>query len=393
MNTLTRRSSVGTLVAVVTSVATAGTAFAQTATPTPDARTAARAAAVTQSNSLRTMRKFQDAINVLKPYENDNNYDVLIAMGQAIEGFWVPAKRIEAIDWYNKAIALSPNNKTGYTRRAGAYGDAGFQFFEERLENRRKVVALSEAASPTKTATAGEYGDLAGALDSFTVSRFGTFNPGTRDEVMELRSKAIAMEETAGRLLDRAELVNSRNSNASQGRADVDRAGQIAEQGDPNTPATWYNIAQWARRTASLPTTMTLAGFTINLGGISTPYRASVAQLRNKAIEYYTRYINAFEASNRDYSKFGDALGAYENRAAVYRSLGGSYHRKAIQDQETLLAINPNNANYWRNIGVSLDALNERTPAKAFYQKYIELNGPGFDLGEVGSARARVAQG
>ena len=130
----------------------------------PVGRDAARAAAVTQSNALRTMRKFQDAIDVLKPYENDNNFDVLIAMGQAIEGFWLPVKRIEAIEWYKKAVALSPNNKTGYTRLAGAYGDAGFRSFEERLENRRKAVALSEAASPTKTATAGEYGDLAGAV-------------------------------------------------------------------------------------------------------------------------------------------------------------------------------------------------------------------------------------
>jgi tetratricopeptide (TPR) repeat protein len=379
------------LVALVTSVATAGTAFAQTATPTPDARTAARAAAVTQSNNLRTMRKFQEAIDVLKPYVDDKNYDVYIAMGQAIEGFWLPAKRIEAIDWYNKAIALNPNNKTGYTRRAGAYGDAGFQFFEERLADRRKAVELSEAASATKTATAGEYGDLAGALDSFTVSRGGTFNPQTRDEVMELRSKAIVVEETAGRLLDRAELINSRNSNSSQGRADVDRAGQLAQQRDPTAPASWYDIAQWARRTAALPTTMTLAGFTINLGGITTPYRANVSQLRNQSIEYYSRYINGFEASNRDYTKFGDGIGAYENRAAVYRSLGGSYHRKAIQDQETLLGINPNNANYWRNIGVSLDALREGVAAKPFYQKYIELNG-NYDLGEVGSARARVAQ-
>jgi tetratricopeptide (TPR) repeat protein len=391
LKTLTRRTSVGTVAALVASAATAAPAFAQSATPTPSARDAARAAAVTQSNSLRTMRNFQMAIDVLKPYEGDNNFDVMIAMGQAIEGFWTPVDRLKAVEWYTKAIAVSPNNKTGYTRRAGAYGDAGFRWFEERLEDRRKAVALSETASPTKTATAGEYGDLAGAEDAFTVSRFGTFNPSARDTVMELRSKAIAVEETAGRLLDRAELINSRHSNASQGRADVDRAGIIASQGDPNAPATWYNIAQWARRTAALPTAMTLAGITISVNGITTPYRANVSQLRNQAIEYYSKYINAFEASNRDYSKFGDGIGAYENRAATYRNMGGSFHRKAIKDQETLLAINPRNANYWRNIGVSLDALREGVAAKPFYQKYVELNGP-EDLGEVGSSKARLAQ-
>jgi tetratricopeptide (TPR) repeat protein len=376
------------VVALVVTAATAIPAFAQGA----DDRAKAQADAVTQSSALRTMRKFQDAIDVLKPYENDGNFDVYIAMGQAIEGFTTPLDRLKAVEWYNKAIALSPNNKTGYIRRAGAYGDAGYRYFEERLADRRRVVELAEAASPTKTASAGEYGDLAGAEDSFTVSRGGTYNPAQRDRVMELRSKALALEETYGRLLDRAELINSRFSNPSMGRGDVDRSWQLVQPMDNDKPATWYAIAQWARRTASLPTTMTLAGFTISLGGIITPYRASVAQLRNQAIEQYSKYIDGFEASNRDYTKFGDGIGAYENRAAVYRSLGGSYHRKAIQDTETLLAINPRNAGYWRNIGVSLDALNERTPAKAFYEKYLELNGP-EDLGDVGATRARLAQG
>jgi tetratricopeptide (TPR) repeat protein len=348
LKTLTRRTTVGTVAAFVATVATAAPTFAQSATPTPSARDAARAAAVTQSNSLRTMRNFQMAIDVLKPYENDGNFDVYVAMGQAIEGFWTPVDRLKAVEWYNKAIAVSPNNKNGYIRRAGAYGDAGFRWFEERLDDRRKVVALSEAASATKTAAAGEYGDLAGAEDAFTVSRFGTFNPAARDTV-------------------------------------------IASQGDPNAQATWYNIAQWARRTAALPTAMTLAGITISVNGITTPYRANVSQLRNQAIEYYSKYIDAFEASNRDYSKYGDAIGAYENRAATYRNMGGSFHRKAIKDQETLLAINPRNANYWRNIGVSLDALREGVAAKPFYQKYVELNGP-EDLGEVGSSKARLAQ-
>ena len=374
------------MVALAVAAATAVPAFGL-----EDERAKARAAAVTQSNALRTMRDFQMAIDVLKPYEGDHNFDVYIAMGQAIEGFTTPVDRLKAVEWYSRAIDLSPNNKTGYIRRAGAYGDAGFRWFEERLDDRRKVVALAEAASPAKTAAAGEYGDLAGAIDAFTVSRFGTFNPDTRDEVMELRSKAISLDETAGRLLDRAELINSRHSNPSQGRADVDRAGGLVQQLDGDAPATWYETAQWARRAAGLPTSMTLAGVTISVNGITTPYRANVAQLRNRAIEFYSRYVDEFEASNRDYAKLGSGIGAYENRAAVYRSLGGAYHRKAIQDQETLLGINPRQPNYWRNIGVSLDALREGLAAKPFYEKYVELNGP-EDMGEVGSARARLAQ-
>ena len=36
---------------------------------------------------------------------------------------------------------------------------------------------------------------------------------------------------------------------------------------------------------------------------------------------------------------------------------------------------------YWRNKGVALDDLRERIPARAYYQKYLDLNGP-EDLGE-----------
>ena len=136
---------------------------------------------------------------------------------------------------------------------------------------------------------------------------------------------------------------------------------------------------------------MTLAGVTISVNGITTPYRASVSQLRNQAIEYYSKYINAFEASNRDYTKLRRRHRRLREPRRRLPPLGGSYHRKAIKDQETLLGINPNNANYWRNIGVSLDALREGLAAKPFYQKYVDLNGP-YDLGEVGSARARLAQ-
>jgi tetratricopeptide (TPR) repeat protein len=376
------------LLAFAATAVTAVPIFAQGATDAAAARTAA----VAKATELRTMRKFQDAIDVLKPFEGDNNFDVLIAMGQAIEGFTTPADRLRAVEYYNKAIALQPNNKLGYTRRAGAYGDAGFRHFEERLNDRLKAVELSEAASPLKMATAGEYSDLAGAEDAFTVSRGGTYNPEVRDKVMALRSKAVAVEETYARLLDRAELVNSRYNNPSMGRTDVDRSSVLVEQMDPTKPATWYAVAQWARRVAALPTAMTLAGVNVTISGITTPYRASVAQLRNKAIENYSKYIDAFEASGRNYATYGDAIGAYENRAAVYRSLGGSYHRKAIKDTETLLEINPRNPGYWRNIGISLDALNERTPAKAFYQKYLDLNGQ-EDLGDVGATKARLANG
>jgi tetratricopeptide (TPR) repeat protein len=357
-------------------------------------RAKARADAVTQSNSLRTMRKYQEALDTVMPYAGDKDYNILVAIGQAIEGWTTPADRLRAIEWYEKAIALDPANKTGYARRAGAFGDAGFRYFEERLADRQRVVDMAEGASPAKLASAGEYGDLAGANDSFVIPRGGGgFDTRRRDLVMDLRSKAIALDPSSyGRFLDRAEFINSRHRNPSMGRDDVDRARFLVRSMDRSLPATWYAQAQFARRVASLPTSMTLAGSSITVDGITTPYRASVAQLRNRAIDNYSRYIKAFEESGRDYSKLGDGVGAYENRAAVYRSLGGTYHRSAIDDQETLIAINPRNAGYWRNLATSLDAISERRAANAYYEKYLDLNGS-EDLGDVGATRARLASG
>jgi hypothetical protein len=104
----------------------------------------------------------------------------------------------------------------------------------------------------------------------------------------------------------------------------------------------------------------------------------------------YSKYIGAFEASNRDYSTYGDAVGAYENRASTYRSLGGKNHREAIDDMTTLIGINPRNADYYRLRATSLDAVAERIAAEPDYEKYLELNGP-EDLGDCGAVRARLA--
>jgi hypothetical protein len=327
-------------------------ATATAATPTfaqgaPGTQTAAdrakeRDAAVAKSNALRTQREFQAARDAVMPYANDRDFDVYIAIGQAIQGWSTPLDHLRAVEWYNKAIALEPNNKTGYIRRAGALGDAGYRHFEERLDDRRRVVALAEAASPTKTAAAGEYGDLAGAENSFVVPRGGGLvDEARRDLVLELRTKALAAGETIGRLLDRAEHINSRYRNPSMGRDDVERAWYLVKRLDQSAPANWYELAQFSRRVAALPAGMTLAGATITVDGISTPYRPSVAQLRNQAMDLYTEYVNAFESSGRDYTRFGSGIGAYENRRAVCNSLAGNFHKDAIRDMEVLMAINP----------------------------------------------------
>jgi tetratricopeptide (TPR) repeat protein len=354
-------------------------------------RAKARADAVKKSNDLRTVRQYSQALSTVMPYADDNDFDVFTAIGQALAGPAYPPDRKKAVEWYNKAVALKPDNVTGLANRAGNYGDLGYRYDDLRLADRRKVVELAEAASPTKTASAGNYADLAAIENTFVVPRGGgAIDEARRDLSLSLRLKALAMDDTYGRNLDVAELINSRYSNnPSMGRDYIDRATYLIKQLDPSIPKNWYDLAQFARRVSALPAAMTLAGSTITINGISTPYRASVAQLRNQAYDNYSRYIDLFESSDRDYKKYGSGVGAYENRATILKAMGGSSVKDAIKDRETLLKINPMNPGYWRNMGVDLDAIGERTAANTFYEKYLELNGD-EDIGDVASTRERL---
>jgi tetratricopeptide (TPR) repeat protein len=355
-------------------------------------RAKARADAVKKSNDLRTVRQYSQALSTVMPYADDNDFDVFIAIGQALAGPAYPPDRKKALEWYNKAVALKPDNVTGLSTRAGVYGDLGYRYDELRLADRRKVVELAEAASPTKTASAGNYADLAAIENTFVVARGGGAIDEARREVsLALRLKAQALDETNyARHLDTAEFINSRYSNnPSMGRDYIDRATYLIKQKDLSLPASWYDLAQFARRVSALPTSMTLAGSTISVNSISTPYRASVAQLRNQAYDNYSRYIDLFESSDRDYKKYGSGVGAYENRATILRAMGGSSVKDAIKDRETLIKIGPMNPGYWRNMAVDLDTIGERTAANTFYEKYLELNGD-EDIGDVAATRERL---
>jgi len=71
---------------------------------------------------------------------------------------------------------------------------------------------------------------------------------------------------------------------------------------------------------------------------------------------------------------------------------GGAFLRKAVENYNTLIAINPTNPGYWRTRSLTLDSLNERGAAREGYEKYLELNGS-EDVGDVGTTRARLAAG
>jgi tetratricopeptide (TPR) repeat protein len=254
------------------------------------------------------------------------------------------------VQWHSKAIDLQPNNPNAYERRAAAYDCLGNPYFQPELTDREKVVALDEAG-PTKLSTAGRYNDLAGATgDMAAPTGQGQVDFTRAQRALELRSKAIAMSPTAtnsnlrdkaSRLMDRAELINSRFANPGGARVDADAALDIVRnQLDMSEYQSWYTRADINRRYANLGSTIIAA---VSLPGFGV-FRPTQASMRNEATAYFSKYVDAFEASGQDFVKYGDALDAIVNRASNFNSLGDPQNkRKSIEGYTRAFQLDPNN--------------------------------------------------
>jgi tetratricopeptide (TPR) repeat protein len=347
-----------------------------------DAGTGAPSAAdaVQKAETLRTQRRYAEMLPLLMPFAASNNFDVDIMIGRAYEGLKLPPDCLRALDWYNKAIALQPNNVTGYDRRASGYDCLGVPYLDRKLADRVRVVDMADTGG--KSPSAGQIGDLAGAtLDMAAPGGQGAVDFARVRKGLELRSRAIAMTSTstegglrdmAGRLMDRAELYNGRLANPGAARQDADEALNIVRTKlDMRNYRNWYSRAQINRRYAALGDTviapLMLPGFGI--------FRPTKAQLRNEAETYYTKYINAFEASGRDFAKYGSGVDAYTNRASNYSGMGGAINtRKAVADYSTSFALNPRNpARLWDRAQRQMD-LGNNSAALADIQQYLAMN-------------------
>jgi tetratricopeptide (TPR) repeat protein len=234
-----------------------------------------------------------------------------------------------------------------------------------------------------KTASAGQINDLAGAtLDMASPSGQGAVDFDRVQQALDLRSRAIAMTargtvDMANRLMDRAELLNSRLKNPGAARADADEALDIVRtQLDMGVLANLYARAQINRRYANLGTTVIAA---LNQPGYGI-FRPTQAQMRNEAIDYYSRYIDAFHASGRDYTKCGSGIDAYTNRASVYNSIGDpASKRKAIDDYTKAFELNPREPRrLWDRAQRQLELDNDAA-AKADIQQYLDMT-KGVDI-------------
>jgi len=331
---------------MLTALSIASPALAQTAPAT--ANDAAIKAAVATAETLRTQRKFQEMLPVLMPYADAKNFDVYIGIGRAYEGLRLPENCLTAIEWHSKAIDLQPQNPAGYERRAAGYDCLGNPYFESELRDREKYVALDEAG-PNKISTAGRYNDLAGATSDLAgPAGQGIVDFARAKRALELRGKAIGlsnrastgnMRDLASWLMDRAELLNSCFANPGAARVDADAALDIVRsQLDMSEPASWYTRAEINRRYGALGTTIIAAlsqpGFGI--------FRPTQDSMRNEALSFYNKYIDAFEASGRNFVTYSSGIDAYTNRAANYNNMGGGQNkRKAVEGYTKAFELNP----------------------------------------------------
>jgi hypothetical protein len=81
---------------------------------------------------------------------------------------------------------------------------------------------------------------------------------------------------------------------------------------------------------AALNVRMSLLGATFSLPGERAEnLRPSVAAYNSQAVDAYQQYIDAWEASGRNFLKFSSGADALTNQATVYRKLGRVSNRDA----------------------------------------------------------------
>jgi hypothetical protein len=250
------------------------------------------------------------------------------------------------------------------------------------------MVDLADAGG--KSPSAGQIADLAGnTLDMAAPAGQGAVDFARVRTGLQLRSRAIAMSsmatdgalrDKAGRLMDRAELYNGTLANPGAARADADEALNIVRTKlDPGDYRNWYQRAEINRRFAALGDTV-IAPLSLPGYGI---FRPTAAQMRNEALDFYTRYINAFEASGRDFQKYGSGIDAYTNRASTYNALGDpASKRKAIADYSTSFSLNPRNpSRLWDRAQRQME-LGNNTAARADISQYLAMN-QGVDVSGI----------
>lgn len=340
--------------------------------------------ALKQASTLNSQRKFQAELDLLMPLASSQDAGILNQIGVAYAGLRTPDNCKLAYDYYTKAIAIDGTVPAYYGNRAGADDCMGLGYLQNRLNDRQKVVDLAEAANGG-TASAGQYSDLAGANAALVApSGQGAVDFDRATKTIVYRSKAIALDKTPGRLMDRAENLKSWFNGAGTMK-DAHAAWAMAQDLDMGVPANVYTKAEIDRRYGALGATYIAPG------------DPTQAQLRNEAVSLYSQYIQAFEESGKNFAKYPSGIDAHTNRGVVLRDRASGKgapadYRDAISDFQAAFDLNPGEPRRQYDIAdVYYNKLNQKLDAVPYLLRYMSMLDNGkYDLGNNSKVRAMI---
>jgi tetratricopeptide (TPR) repeat protein len=359
---------------------------------------------LTQADTLRFQRRNQEAVDLLSGLaETTHNAEVFYKLGLSQRELRTPADCMKAVEWYTQAIELKPTELGYYRSRSGAYDCLGKPFLEERLADRQRVIDMQVDAG--KRPAAGDFSDLAGAHNAL-VAPGDAVDMARAKTAIDFYSRAIGMDRTRiGTLRDRADVMSARFKSPGAAAADYYAALELNRAKDMAVPQNARDRAVTARRLASVGTDAIRSAL---YGSDTLSSKNSVpsivqAQLRNEAIDYYSRFIDAFEdtvhsqgmaAAFAD-SRFGkgntDPMGALGDRASVYVALGPSYYGKALADYQRRTELEPREPDYWFNLAQQHDRMKNPAGVRDALRTYFELVASG-PKNSAGDARALLTR-
>jgi tetratricopeptide (TPR) repeat protein len=357
-----------------------------------------------QADELRFQRRNQEAVELLSSHAGSTqNPEVFFKLGQSQRELRTPADCLKAVEWYTKAIELNPTNLAYYRSRSGAYDCLGREYLVERLADRQRVVDMQESAG--KSATPGDYADLASAHNALVAAGDAVDFERAKTAV-DFYSRAIGLDNgRIGTRRDRADVMNARFKQPGVAASDYMAALELNRTKDMSVPQNARDRAVTARRLANLGTEA-LRSAVYGAQTLSTRNRVPnvmQAQLRNEAIEYYSKFIDAFEDTARTQglaaafadTRFGrgntDPMGALGDRASVYNAMGARYWGKALADYQRRVELEPREPDYWFNLAQQHDRMGNPSGVRAALRTYFELVNGG-PKNSVRDARALQAK-
>lgn len=361
--------------------------------------------AIKMADTLRSQRRNQEAIDVLLPFTGSTtNPEIFYKLGQSQRELRTPADCMKTVEWYSRAIELKPTELGYYRSRSGAYDCLGREFLVERLADRQRVIDMQVGAK--KSPSAGDWADLGGAHNAL-VAPGDAVDFDRAKTVVEFYSLAIGMDNNRiGTRRDRADIMNARFKQPGVAAADYMAALELNRAKDMSVPQNARDRAVTARRLAGLGTEA-LKSAIYGSETLSTRNRVPnvmQAQLRNEAIEYYTKFIDAFEekaASDGLAQAFADArfgkgntdpMGALGDRASVYVAMGPHFYGKALADYQRRVELEPREPDYWYNLAQQHERMRNPSGARAALDEYFKLiaGGPKNSVRDARALQARI---